>query len=278
MLDQKFHSWNTLVAETVAQSGTDSFFGVLIASICRFVSVKYPQIWLYECGKPPSLLYHEFQATEFDLHVDEYIEDKYKIAPFYLASIEPVEQGIYDLQAVSADHYRSDLYLHDYYSRMRVLDEICHIIPLAPGCVLNIALMRSKNSATFNGEDHVFLHNIEPLIRTLVQQHWKIYSKQTSQDLSHQMDQVIQNAIGKFGSSVLTIREQEVVKLSLNGHSIKTAAARLNISSDTLKKHRKHIYRKLDITSNSELYSIFIQALPPYASIPDQDPFTLFDN
>lgn len=280
MSDHIFQSWNAQIAEIINYSGTDDFFDVLIDSLRHHVNIEYPQVWLYEGQKPPTLLYHEFRTEEFGVHVDEYISDKYKIDPFYLASYAHINQGVYTLQTLADQKYHNSQYLNDFYPRLQVSDEIGQIINVTPSKVLNVTLMRSRNSSEFNTVDQTFLTNVEPLIRSLTKQHWTQYASNTRGrsfcDSSAKMDYIIQSAISRFGSSILTSREQQVVDLSLRGHTIKTAAEKLKISADTLKKHRKHIYQKLDITSNSELYAIFIQALPGYVDVPDQDPYALF--
>jgi DNA-binding CsgD family transcriptional regulator len=53
----------------------------------------------------------------------------------------------------------------------------------------------------------------------------------------------------------LTAREREVGELLLLGCSSDAIALRLAISRHTVKDHRKHIFRKLEITSLAELFS-----------------------
>lgn len=47
----------------------------------------------------------------------------------------------------------------------------------------------------------------------------------------------------------------------LRGFSSKAMAERLKISPDTVKVYRRHLYAKLDISSQQELFSLFIQSL-----------------
>lgn len=49
-------------------------------------------------------------------------------------------------------------------------------------------------------------------------------------------------------------------RLMLSGCSNKEIARKLEISAETVKVHKKHIYSKLGIKSQSELFSIFLQA------------------
>jgi DNA-binding NarL/FixJ family response regulator len=50
----------------------------------------------------------------------------------------------------------------------------------------------------------------------------------------------------------LSVRELEVLKLLAEGHSYKTAAARLAVSLDTVRFHVRNIYEKLHVHSKSE--------------------------
>ena len=59
----------------------------------------------------------------------------------------------------------------------------------------------------------------------------------------------------------LTPREAEIVALTLRGCPVADIAARLGISRGTVKNHRLAIYRKLDITTERELFGAFLAAL-----------------
>src|SRR5262249_10874317 len=50
----------------------------------------------------------------------------------------------------------------------------------------------------------------------------------------------------------LTQQETELLKLLVDGHSYKTAAARLQISTSTVSFHLQNIYAKLQVHSKSE--------------------------
>ena len=65
----------------------------------------------------------------------------------------------------------------------------------------------------------------------------------------------------KFGDSVLTRREREVSKLLLRGHSSKSVARELKIAPATVMVHKRNLFAKLGITSQYELFSLFIRQL-----------------
>ena len=103
----------------------------------------------------------------------------------------------------------------------------------------------------------------ELLLPLVAQQRWSTELDQSSphQDLHHH----VQSVLELFGSSILTPRERDVVRLILRGYPSKSVARELNISIQTEQVHRKNIYQKLEISSHSELFTLFFDAItvPP---------------
>jgi DNA-binding CsgD family transcriptional regulator len=62
-------------------------------------------------------------------------------------------------------------------------------------------------------------------------------------------------------SAVLTEREQQVVLLTLQGYPVIEIARKLGLSRGTVKNHRVAIYRKLDITTERELFGEYLAAM-----------------
>nr|WP_246739578.1 helix-turn-helix transcriptional regulator [Martelella sp. HB161492] len=56
----------------------------------------------------------------------------------------------------------------------------------------------------------------------------------------------------------LTGREREIAALILKGHSTGSIALTTGITAGTVKIHRKNLYRKLGISSQGELYHLFL--------------------
>ena len=59
----------------------------------------------------------------------------------------------------------------------------------------------------------------------------------------------------------LTKREQDVALLTFQGYPVIEIASRLGLSRGTIKNYRLNIYRKLDITTERELFGEYIRAL-----------------
>ncbi|MBW6079306.1 helix-turn-helix transcriptional regulator, partial [Pseudomonas aeruginosa] len=71
----------------------------------------------------------------------------------------------------------------------------------------------------------------------------------------------LQEVLRGFGRDVLTDREREACHLLLSGHSAKSSARLMDISPETVRMHRKNLYTKLEVGSQSELFALFIECL-----------------
>jgi DNA-binding CsgD family transcriptional regulator len=59
----------------------------------------------------------------------------------------------------------------------------------------------------------------------------------------------------------LTPTQHTVVRLILRGHSNVSIASHMQITEGTAKLHRYNIYKRLNISSQSELFQLFIEHL-----------------
>ncbi len=66
--------------------------------------------------------------------------------------------------------------------------------------------------------------------------------------------------VDRFGRE-LTPREKQIVGLVLEGHPSVAIARRLGIGRGTVKNHRRRLYDKLDITSERELFLLYLEWL-----------------
>ena len=70
----------------------------------------------------------------------------------------------------------------------------------------------------------------------------------------------VKEVLTRFGQA-LTAREREIVELILAGHPSATIAQRLGIGRGTVKNHRRRLYDKLDITTERELFLLYLDWL-----------------
>ena len=73
--------------------------------------------------------------------------------------------------------------------------------------------------------------------------------------------QRVKEVLNGFGENILTDRERDIARLIISGYSSQAAADKLNISPGTERVHRAKVYAKLNLRSNSELFSLFLSQL-----------------
>lgn len=251
---------------------THDFYAALIALLRQRAAVDFPQIWLFQNGRPPAVLFHQFDGTDAEVHVADYIAGAYAGDPCYQAWSDDAgaSEGAYRITELSRETPVQHDYMQGYFSHMQVHDEAGCLVQLDSDTAVNISVMRGLHSPRFGEAEIARLHVVIPLLRALLRKHWALNDHRI--DEHSLMTESVQQAMKLFGSTVLTRREHAVAYELLQGYSAQSIAERLGISPETLRNHRKSIYRKLDINSQPELFTLFIHSLPYTTQHPKQDP------
>ncbi|WP_323846086.1 helix-turn-helix transcriptional regulator [Microbulbifer magnicolonia] len=287
MLDlSRFEDWNRRAAELLMRSGEVSFYEMLIAAIRTLVPVDHPQVWLYCRNQPPRILYYDIAVQEQEVQIDFYRDGSYLLDPFYMAIVNHRSpSGVYRLTEFGLSEFKQSDYYHSYYAQLDTRDEVVYMVDVDAQRSLHLCLMRSHSSPAFGSEEIQLLRAVEPVVRNMVLQHlarlgdeeqhrpaeWLAVTR-TNPGIGNS----INHAFNMFGRSILSGRERDVLGLMLRGHSTRHAAEKLGIAVDTLRKHRKHIYEKLDVSSQTELFSLFLNAISSADSAANEDPLSLY--
>ncbi|WP_461480861.1 helix-turn-helix transcriptional regulator, partial [Porticoccus sp.] len=200
--------------------------------------------------------------------IDLFLKGAYLLDPCYRAA-QAGHEGFYRLDQLAPVGFRNSEYYKNYFRHTGLIDECGYLFHLN-GDLLNISLGRDDHHQRFSQAQQQLLRDIAPLLQALYLGHWH-----RADHLPHQDDGLhrqLSAALAYFGTSVLTEREAQVIQLFLHGHSTKSIAQKLAISPETVKLHRKHSYAKLDISSQSELFYLFIDALSSMSPPCDGDP------
>ncbi len=254
--------WNRDLSVAIAELGTERFFPSIIQAICRDVSADYPQIWLYHTELPPQCIYHEIPATAVASQVELYLEGPYQEDPFYQLSMGQPRGRFYRLHELYEGDLESSNYYTNYYRETATEDEVIFLARLVDGGVINISLMRKNGHGRFSDEEHEYLKALSAPVSALLRSHSQLSDFSQRYMLGPDIAEAIDHAFRMFGSSLLSPREKGVLELMLRGYSSQASAEKLCIAMETLRRHRKSIYRKLDVSSQADLFSLFISTLP----------------
>lgn len=230
-------------------------------------------LYLAENARPRILYTQHTKGIEHVRQVENYVNGPYILDPFYQTSVKGIPSGAYRLNEVAPDNFKKTEYFRRFYRSTDFSDEVSFIQDLPGNEYLHLSLCYRNR---FPAQNMHFFRAVSPVTNALLRKHWDLTSSVQSEDPSLKLHQTLKQTLQRFGSSVLTEREQAVLQLVLHGHSNKSAAERLGITLATVKLHRKHIYKKLDIRSQAELFYLFIDSLSSSSSSGNDDPLKAY--
>jgi DNA-binding CsgD family transcriptional regulator len=258
--------WHDQVAKIIAAGDTSQFPKVLVQALRHVVPFDNSVLFAYRGQERPICPYDTFTPQQRIVFVTDYLEGPYLLDPFYQVYVDRMDPGLYRLREIAPDRFYHSEYFRSYYRRTGLAEEIGFLVSLPHDMMLVISLMRAGTSAPFSDRDMNKLRRMEPMVHASAARHWRnlgylrsseAEEKTTQPPLHYQVTSAFEN----FGEGVLTRREREVVRMVLRGHSSNSIGRHFHITTGTVKIHRKNIYAKLGISSQSELFSHFISYL-----------------
>jgi DNA-binding CsgD family transcriptional regulator len=273
---KRLNEWNRDLSRAIAALGSDEFFTALIAAVQGQVTVNYPQIWLYHPDLPPRLLYHEIPPRAYSAQVEMYLEGPYREDPFYRASINNPRSKIYRLSRLTGEGLEESRYYRHYYADTGTVDEAIYLAKLDEGYVINLSMMRLPSQGAFDDAEYERLYVLADAVSELMLSHSRFDNFAINNLIQPGIDHQIETAFRTFGSSLLSPREKDVLELMLRGYSTEVSATRLEIARETLRRHRKNIYRKLDVSSQTDLFALFINSMSCLGEAAGGDPLRVY--
>ena len=253
------------IAPLLNSTGSLQFPTLLALALEQLVS--YDSLIITRFAEQPVVEHIRYPLKSFSDDAQSYVSAAYLLDPFYRAAIDTRAKGFRTLSLLAPDGFSESEYYKLYYGKTRLGDECGYLIHLANSSFLNIGLCRLTKNASFSDSETELLKASCPLIENLCQIHWD-----NQKEDGGQLNRQLELALANFGASKLTPRECEIAQLLLHGHSTQSMAEKLGISTETIKIHRKNSYEKLDISSQSELFNLFITALQSFDVYQGGDP------
>ena len=247
----------------------------LVESIGRAVPVELAGVFLYRGRSRPLCLYDNFDSSpdpRAKAGIGNYVDSTYVLNPFYLAHRKGVlRDAVYRMRDLAPDAYfrsgsdKADKVTFTASEEIgfitdgwpRGLEEAIIAVPLEAGVTGELCLFISVQHGGFTDAHLADLDRLRPLIASALRKFWLLRKQQIA---ALPPDSRMDDAFEAFGRPALSLREREVVQLVLRGHSSESIGYHLGISVTTVKTHRKRAYAKLGISSQSELFMLFLEA------------------
>lgn len=261
-----------LVAACVNAIGTPDFprfIGQLCASLCSSDNV-YLTV-LFDSLAPVALYSNHGKASQHEL-LKLYLEAAYLLDPFVLQFRRKLGDQVLSLDEVAPDDFKQSEYFAKFFRDMGLRDECGMILHFDARTALFFSMGNELSGASAKPER---LKKAYPIVSSLARRHWTNLSPDNT-DGAGRLGAHLQAAFDAFGTSVLSPREGEIVRMILKGHSSKSIARAFDNSPETIKVHRKRIYTKLGVASQGELLSIFLEALSNMPATATCDPLEFY--
>ena len=221
-------------------------------------------------------MYHEIPQHAVAAQIDQYLEGPYREDPFYQTSMHQPRAKIYRLSRVTMGKLQESDYYRSYYSDTGTSDEAVYLAKLQAGNVINLSMMRLAQDSPFTDEEYESLYVLAEPISELLKSHTEYNDFAATNLIQPGIDHQINLAFRTFGASLLSPREKDVLELMLRGYGTDISAERLEIAVETVRRHRKSIYRKLDVSSQTDLFSLFLNAMSCMGQAAGEDPLSIY--
>jgi DNA-binding CsgD family transcriptional regulator len=247
------------LAETIDSIGTSEF----LPKILDYMRIDVPFVGvlllIMDHDNRPIHIYDTIRST-YRMNLDMYMDGVYELDPFYTHFCKNKAMSTLLIRDVAPDRFQLTEYYRRYYKNIELKDEMAIFSDLKDGRFLFFSIGRRSKEPRFRRSELRAMMRNQTIVAALCHQHFS-KSSYSTENLTGGDDRRIEFALERFGEEALSPREQEVALHILKGYSTKSIARELKLSPETVKIHRKNLYRKLDISTQSELFISFLNGL-----------------
>lgn len=252
-------TWHRSVGVVIDALDQNDFWLRLTRMLGRYVRIDSWVALRFSDSAAPLVL-AEMPADDGlpDTLFEDYLKGLYLLDPFYIAAREDRREGLLHLDEVAPDRFTSTEYYKRYFRLNIVEDELQFNCLVEQNATFCLSLGSHKK---YSHADLALLSLLGQWILPLLRQRWR-----------HELRMLAPQPVPDDGvrdrsemtpfhlrNTSLSSRELEISRLMLSGFSSKGIAQRLGISAETVKVHRKHLYSKLGVNSQSELFALFMK-------------------
>lgn len=245
-----FQEWNKALADAVRLIGQPAFPLALGHALRALAPFHMFNGFCYRGAEPPIDLYNDPPPHLAPIIVDAYLSRAYLLDPFFAQVQHGTDKQFLVMQEVAPDHFMQSEYFRKHYELAELSDEVGYVLRLHDGLIGVLSLCRRTGQRPFSPEDIGLLRQVAPLVCSLGEWHWNSLRPNLVQAAAPMAVDAL--------FSELTPREAEIVRYILRGHSTESIALHLSISQETVKVHRKNLYKKLKISTQAELFALFV--------------------
>lgn len=261
-MTSKFESpaWHNAVAEIIGSTEGKPVAVGLVTAIGEVVDQEGTCLIAFHKDARPDVLHHTLEPAGRKHYLERYLDGPYLLDPLYQLSLQSKMPRLCRFRDELPDRFRSSEYYHQYCERTHLLDEMDFVVPVSGRTT--VVLVVGRRDRMFTKAELQRLKLIEPMVQASIQRIWRAWVARSGNDRGKDdVHRRLTDCFTNFGQTVLTRREREISQLLLRGHSSKSVARELKIAPGTVMVHKRNLFGKLGISSQYELFSLFIDDL-----------------
>ncbi len=242
-------------------AGTEDYLPRLIDLVGNLVPHDRITVTRYAIHARPEFLTHRNFS---DALVERYLSVYYPYDPFYAHWCQHLTPGVLHLAQFGSRELKQGRYIAEFLAQSVIRDEVGVLLDDGPGTTLAVFLERASRTFT-----HREIARLQQAFGRIAAIHALQRRLSATGDVAGRKAATRRPSEPPRHSSKvpeplwpdLTARERELVSMILAGHPPQAIAARLGISSGTVRNHRQNIFRKLDITTEREVFLQYLDFL-----------------
>lgn len=244
-------AWHRSLGKLINQLDAPVFWNSLVRLLKAYVKVDTWVVLVFSAQDVQFVCCREtISEAGKDALLLNYLKGLYVLDPFYIANLGNPQTGFFHLGDIAPTHFHETEYFNTYFKHYVTADEVQFNVQLDKGKTLCLSLGRRSK---FSQQQIALLDLVHPWVIALMRQRMNFEFNLENHILgTYQW----QNTMAQL-AGLLTSRELEIAKLMFSGFSNAQISEKMSISEGTVKSHRRNIYAKLSIKSQSEFFALF---------------------
>lgn len=255
------------IATLIDGLSTPAFGEALDAMLRRVAAFDLSGVFVFPYDARPLLLHDGYTRHVAPQAWAAYLSGAYLLDPFYVACNNRHPAGLWRMRDLAPDDFFDTQFstsreVHPCVSTQSgsLVEEVGFLVPLDGGVTATYSLMRVKGHLGFSDTELDNLRAYEPIVQAAIRASWR-HAAERPVLAQAGRDDLMEEAFEKLCAERLTLQQRNIVRLILRGHSNGSIGESIGISEGTVRIHRKNIYKRLAISSQAELFRIFIDHL-----------------
>ncbi|WP_224824799.1 helix-turn-helix transcriptional regulator [Cognatishimia sp. MH4019] len=183
----------------------------------------------------------------------------FMLDPYFQRAFVVTDWEASRLKEIAPDRFEASEYFTRYFGATKMVDEVGFVARIDENTAVHLSMGRNLGQRRFRASEvaqfKLYAKVLAPKLRQ-IQPNTPI----TSQADAVPLDQRFY-AMSQSRGTDISMRQAEVAALIVQGHSSRAIGLKLCISIHTVKVHRRSLYKKLEISSQNELFSLLVNSV-----------------